>query len=74
LAGATRASAGLDIGFGGLSVNDTGLGIAAGGGLDLNAGEHLAVRVFQVDYPFIRAMGENGNNARLSAGLVIKID
>jgi len=73
LAGGTRGGAGVDVFGAGISVNDTGLGLAVGGGLDVRVSDALAVRVFQADYLMVRLLGETGNNARLSAGLVFRI-
>lgn len=73
LFGYSRASAGADIpGMPGVSVNEGGLGIAAGGGIDVNAGTRLAIRVVQADYLHLRSEGEGSNNYRVSAGLVCK--
>jgi len=47
--------------------------MAIGGGLDVNAGEHVAIRVIQADWLSFRRSGESSNgNVRVSAGLVFR--
>jgi opacity protein-like surface antigen len=47
--------------------------MALGGGLDVNAGEHVAIRVIQADWLMFRRAGESNNgNARVSVGLVFR--
>jgi hypothetical protein len=47
--------------------------MALGGGLDVNAGEHLAIRVIQVDWMSFRRAGESINgNVRASSGIVFR--
>ena len=59
---------------GGLSSSDFALG--AGGGLDVNATPHVAIRVGQVDYIYVRVregtLRENTNGFRASFGVVFK--
>jgi len=48
--------------------------MALGGGLDVNAGEHVAIRVIQADWLMFRRARENNNgNARVSVGLVFRL-
>ena len=71
LAGGFHASAGFqDIGAG---LN--GFALLAGGGLNVEATRHLAVRLFQADWLLWRGAGvTEKKNARISAGIVIRID
>ena len=47
--------------------------MALGGGLDVNAGEHFAVRLVQADWLLFRRAGVNSTgNARVSAGVVFR--
>jgi len=52
--------------------SDNSVALAGGGGLDINLGDHLALRVFQLDYigSFADILEEN---VRLGFGLVIKL-
>jgi hypothetical protein len=72
LAGLTRVGAGVDLFGARISESTSGLAVAVGGGVDLRAGESLAVRMIQADYVNIRLFGEHSNNVRLSAGLVFR--
>ena len=62
--------------FEGASVSDTPFALAAGGGVDYNVTQHIAVRVAQVDYLMTRHLNEfdvaHQNNLRVSAGVVFK--
>lgn len=68
--------------FGGgrLSASVSGLGSgaetdftwAAGGGIDVNASRHLAIRLGQADLMQTRVAGESQNHFRYSAGIVLK--
>lgn len=49
-----------------------GFAMALGGGVDVKLSERLALRVLQADYLLTRVDSETANNARLSAGLVIR--
>ncbi len=49
-----------------------GFAWAVGGGLDYNAGRHLAIRVIQADYLRTRLSNLWFNDARLGIGLVFK--
>jgi len=52
--------------------SDTAFAMAFGGGLDVHAGEHLDVRVIQVDYLPTFYNGKRQDNIRASAGIKIK--
>jgi opacity protein-like surface antigen len=68
--------------FGGFHASANGFGIAAsangfamavGGGLDVKAARHMAIRVGQVDWFMLRANGGSLNrNVRYSAGIVFR--
>jgi len=60
--------------FGGATVEEsTAFSLALGGGLDVNAGKHLAIRLVQADWLYFRSGSEAaGKNARVSAGLVLR--
>jgi len=51
---------------------DTAFAMAFGGGLDVHAGEHLDVRVIQVDYLPTFFNSERQDNLRIGAGIKIK--
>jgi len=51
---------------------DTAFAMAFGGGLDVHAGEHIDVRVVQVDYLPTFFNSEHQDNLRFSAGVKIK--
>jgi opacity protein-like surface antigen len=55
------------------SISDTGFALALGGGLDVNAGKHIAFRIGQVDYLLTKAFGGTRHNFRYSAGLVFRL-
>jgi opacity protein-like surface antigen len=52
--------------------SDTAFAMAFGGGLDVHAGEHMDVRVIQVDYLPTFFNGKRQDNIRASAGIKIK--
>ncbi len=52
--------------------SDTAFAMAFGGGLDVRAGDHLDVRVVQVDYLPTFFNGKRQDNIRASAGIKIK--
>ena len=52
--------------------SDTAFAMALGGGLDVHAGEHLDVRVIQLDYVPTFFNGKRQDNIRASAGIKIK--
>ena len=51
----------------------TSFGMALGGGLDVGVSKSLAIRVVQADYFMTRFAGQTQNNARLSFGIVFRI-
>ena len=57
------------------SVSETDFAMGYGGGVDINAGKNIAIRLFQVDYVPVRT-GLLGNpwrqNVRVQAGVVFK--
>ena len=55
------------------SANNSGFGVAVGGGFDVNVNEKIAVRVIQADYYLTRHMERRLNNVNLSFGIVFKI-
>lgn len=59
-------------GFSG-SISDTGFALAAGGGLDVNAGKHVAFRIGQVDYLLTKVFDGTQHNFRYSVGLVFRL-
>jgi hypothetical protein len=62
---------GANAGDGGGSAN--GFSMALGGGLDVNAGDHFAVRLVQGDWLLLRSGGDTfKRNARVSAGVVLR--
>jgi hypothetical protein len=83
LVGAARGNFGGGIGPYNLTLPDeTALAAAMGGGIDINLGEHFAIRAVQADYlmtsfspisefPF-SGLDERQNNFRLSAGVVFR--
>jgi hypothetical protein len=80
LVGVGHASAGASIaGFGG-SVGTNGFAMALGGGVDVNASPHFAVRAAKFDYLYNRisasafgaSASESLNNFRIATGIVFK--
>ena len=69
LFGGVRASKG----YLGISEAHTSFGLAAGGGLDVKVGDHLAVRVFQVDYLMTPYLNLRQDNVKVSAGIVLRL-
>jgi opacity protein-like surface antigen len=56
------------------SADDNAFAMALGGGVDVNVHRHIAIRVVQADYVLTNfGNGRNQNNARLSAGIVIRL-
>ena len=51
----------------------TDFAMAVGGGIDVNAGDHIAIRVAQVDYLPNRLGGQWNSDVRFQAGLVLKL-
>ena len=52
--------------------SETDFAMAVGGGLDINASEQIAVRLFQADYLPIFASDETAHNYRISIGIVFR--
>lgn len=50
----------------------SGIGIAIGGGLDVNLGDHVALRLAQVDYYLTRHYEEFLKNVAFSGGIVFR--
>lgn len=59
-------------GNGGISAatSETDFAFALGGGLDLKASKHLAIRVAQFDYELVNTSGKHQNDFRYSGGIV----
>ena len=53
-------------------MDDSGLGISVGGGLDVNLGDTVAIRLAQVDYYLTRHNEEFRNNIDFSGGIVFR--
>lgn len=49
-----------------------GLGVAVGGGLDVNVNKHIAIRLVQADYFLTRHESETWNNINLAFGVVFR--
>ena len=64
--------------FGGAAIGDGGgyggaFSMGLGGGMDVNAGNHLALRLLQADWLLLHAGGDTAKqNVRLSTGLVFR--
>jgi opacity protein-like surface antigen len=54
------------------SIFDNGLGVAFGGGFDVNLGDTVAIRLIQADYYLTRHQEERLDNLELSAGIVFR--
>ena len=72
MAGITHLRANFDDTLSPRKKADTAFAMAFGGGLDVHAGEHLDVRVIQVDYLPTWFNSERQDNIRVSAGVKIK--
>ena len=77
LLGASRRHTDSEInssGFGrvSFSANDTAFAAAVGGGLDVPLSKNFTLRVVQAEYVLTRSFGNNGNNARVSTGIVFR--
>lgn len=59
-------------GYQGISASLTYFGMAFGGGVDVNVGKHVAIRVAQVDLVEGRIEGTWGRDLRYEAGVVFK--
>ena len=51
------------------TIKENGFAAKFGGGLDIVASKHVAVRMFQVDYYLTRFGGQNSNNVALTFGV-----
>ncbi|HUJ31460.1 MAG TPA: outer membrane beta-barrel protein [Candidatus Acidoferrum sp.] len=56
----------------GISGSDNSFAMALGGGVDVNATEHIGIRLIQAEYLMTRFSSETQNNARISAGIVFR--
>ena len=56
----------------GISISDSGFGMALGGGLDWKANDAISIRLGQFDYLMTRIGGDNQNNFRFSTGIVFR--
>jgi Outer membrane protein beta-barrel domain len=69
LAGGVRSSTS----FAGVSASGNGFAMMFGGGLDVRATQHVAVRAIQFDWLSLRSNGvSDNNNARISTGLLFR--
>jgi hypothetical protein len=69
LAGGYRASAA----FGGFSGSNSGFAMMFGGGMDVRATQHIALRAVQFDWLSMRSNGlSDNNNMRISTGLLFR--
>lgn len=64
--------------FGGATIGEGGgsggaFSMGLGGGMDVNTGEHLALRLLQADWILLHAGGDTAKkNVRVSTGLVFR--
>lgn len=72
LAGVTHMRAKFDDVLTPRTKADTAFAMAFGGGLDVHAGEHIDIRVVQVDYLPTFFKGKRQDNIRVGAGIKIK--
>ena len=72
MAGVTHLRANFDDTLSPRKKADTAFAMALGGGLDVHAGEHLDVRVIQVDYMPTWFNSGRQDNIRIGAGVKIK--
>jgi len=68
IAGRVRSQGIITCGSG----SDNGFAMTIGGGLDWNATEHIGIRVIQAEYLMTRFASNAQNNARISAGVVLR--
>jgi len=59
--------------LGGGGISTTGMAMAFGGGVDLHAGKHFAIRAVQVDYLPKHLAGDWFHDVRVSMGIVWRI-
>jgi len=55
------------------SYSENGFAMSLGGGLDINAGKKIAIRVAQVEYVQTQSSSLISNNFRVSTGIVFKL-
>jgi len=55
------------------STSETDFAFALGGGLDVRASKHFAIRVAQFDYEFVNTSGQHQNDFRYSGGVVFRL-
>lgn len=55
-------------------VTDNAFAWALGGGLDVQATQHVSIRLAQFDYLMTRHGGDSQNNVRYSAGIVFRFE
>lgn len=72
LAGITHMRVSYDDNLSPMKKADTAFAMALGGGLDVHAGEHIDIRVIQVDYLPSFFNSTHQNNLRFGAGVKIK--
>ncbi len=51
-------------------ISSSGRAVAAGGGVDFNLSHHIAVRLIDADYLYLKTFNTTQNTVRVSAGLV----
>jgi hypothetical protein len=69
LVGGVNEGAGLE----GISVRASGVALGVGGGVDINLGKSVAIRVMQLDWASARVLGEwYTHNIRYGVGVVFK--
>lgn len=59
-------------GYLGISESASRFALAGGGGLDINVGDKLAIRVIQADYVMTRFLSLRQDNLRLASGVVFR--
>ncbi len=73
LFGGARASASASA-FGiRISTSENAFAMAFGGGFDVKASPHVAIRLIQADYALTRFSSTTQNNIRISAGIVFRL-
>lgn len=72
MAGITHMRVSYDDALSPMKKADTAFAMALGGGLDVHAGEHIDIRVIQVDYLPSFFNSTHQNNLRFGAGVKIK--
>ena len=74
LFGGVHSSAAIAAGGANVSASASGFAALVGGGVDINFSHHLAIRPVQVDWMLLHnSGGTSNNNARISAGIVLKL-